>query len=213
MQNSRLSIVVSAPSGAGKSTIIRLLLKLETGLEFSISTTTRVPRPDETEGVDYHFVSEESFEDMKKSDEFLEWAVVHRNKYATSKKEVDRIHRMGKIPIFDVDVQGARGLKERLEGGVFVFVIPPSPSVLQKRLRDRNTETEDTLRVRMHTMVAELQEYGNFDYIVVNDDVERAVNDFRAIIQAEQCRMRRMEPFIREWEVARDNSFGKADSV
>ncbi len=213
MRNNLHSVIVSAPSGAGKSSLIRALLKTEQGLEFSISTTTRRPRPTEVDGVHYYFVSDEVFDGMTARDEFLEWALVHQNRYGTAKKEVDRIHCMGKIPIFDVDVQGARSLKACIEGGVFIFVIPPSPLILQKRLRNRQTESEEALRVRIRNMAVELQEYRNFDYLIVNDDFDRAVADFKSVLRAERCRTGRMESFIREWEDACDNSFGKADSV
>jgi guanylate kinase len=191
-----LSIVISAPSGAGKTTLIRRLLDAEGGFSFSVSMTTRPRRDGEREGIHYYFVSAEEFRRCADRGDFVEWAVVHGNYYGTPKKEIDRIQSAGKIPIFDVDVQGARSLKNRLEGAVFIFIVPPSRQELESRLRNRKTDTEEHIQMRLRNALGELHEYRMFDYIVVNDDLDAALDRLRSIVTAEQCRRERVAPII-----------------
>lgn len=190
------SIVISAPSGAGKTTIIRMLLEQNSRLAFSVSTTTRPERPGEKKGVHYYHVDHNEFEDMISEGEFVEWARVHDNYYGTTQKEIDRITGLGRIPIFDVDVQGAGSLKEKLQGALFIFIVPPSLQVLESRLRSRKTESDDQIGVRLRNARKELQEYHLFDYIIINDDLDEAVKKCSSIVTAESCRMKYNQEFI-----------------
>jgi len=206
MLNETFSIVFSAPSGAGKTTLIQRLIAQEPIFEFSVSTTTRSPRSGEREGVHYYFVDDETFNGLMDREELIEWALVHENRYGTTKKEVDRIRRTGKIPVFDVDVQGARTLKKKLPDAVFVFIIPPSLTVLYERLRARDTESESQIEIRIRNALRELSEYGMYDYIVVNDRLEEALSSINAILKAEKCRMARMEKIMRTRGLLDDNT-------
>lgn len=190
------SIVFSAPSGAGKSTIIARVLGELSDIAFVTSSTTRKPRPNEIDGVDYYFMDQDDFLAKASNDEFLEWAIVHSNYYGTLKKEVDRIVRDKKIPLFDVDVQGALNLRRVLPGAVFIFVLPPSMAELEKRLRDRKTESDEQLTLRLANARCEVRELGIFDYVVVNNDISESIKDVEAIIRAERLRLSRMREYI-----------------
>ena len=194
-------MVVSAPSGAGKTTLIKKLLATDERFTFSVSTTTRPRRPGELDGQSYYFTSVDEFRQKIEKNEFIEWAIVHRNYYGTTKKEVDRLGLMGKIPIFDVDVQGARQLKKKIEGSVFVFIVPPSLEVLRERLKKRETESREERDLRLENALQELGEYGHYDYIIVNDSLDRALRELQAIVAAEMCRTRRMAGFIKSWGI------------
>jgi len=185
--------VISAPSGAGKTTLINRLLESENSFMFSISTTTRNMRKGEIDGFNYHFVSKETFGKMIENDEFVEWAEVYGNYYGTTKKEVDRIRKTGKIPLFDVDIQGSRSLKKQLNKGVFVFIIPPSLEVLKKRLTGRKTENSEELTLRLKNAYNEIAEYVNFDYVIINCDLESAFQRLMSIVVAEKCRIRNIK--------------------
>jgi guanylate kinase len=194
--NSCLSLVISAPSGAGKTTIIRRLMERDTRLSFSVSSTTRAPRDGEIPGKSYHYVSEDEFTKSIDSDGFVEWAKVHVNYYGTSRKELDRIRGAGKIPLFDVDVQGAKNLKVRLPDAVLVFIMPPSISALSERLIGRNTEGSDELDVRISNARGEMNESDHYDYVVINDVVEDAVDDILSIIRAESLKRKNMTGIV-----------------
>jgi guanylate kinase len=191
-----LSFVISAPSGAGKTTLINMLLAADDRMGFSISTTTRQKRPGETEGSSYYFTDEAGFRALVDSGAFLEWAKVHGNYYGTAKKEIDRILNTGKIPIFDVDVQGARALRSTLDGAAFIFIVPPSRKVLELRLRHRKTDSEEQIQIRLRNAIKELHEYALYDYIVVNDDLDTALNQIRSIMTAEMCKKDRVSNII-----------------
>jgi len=207
LKANNLSLVISAPSGAGKTTLINRLLSDDSRFCFSISTTTRARRNNEIDGTSYYFVPENEFRGMIDRDEFIEWARVHGNYYGTSKKEIDRICCIGKIPIFDVDVQGARSLKGRLEGAVYIFIVPPSREVLESRLRNRKTDSEEQIQIRMRNALRELGEYAQYEYIVVNDDLDVALNELRSIVTAELCKTGYMYHIITDMlEENRDNS-------
>lgn len=188
--------VISAPSGAGKTTLINRLLKTESSFMFSISTTTRPVRQGEIDGVNYHFVPKEDFCRMIENDEFLEWAEVYGNYYGTTKKEVDRIRKSGKIPLFDVDIQGSRNLKNMIQDGVYVFIIPPSLEVLKERLTGRKTEDSEQLKLRMKNAYNEISEYTNFDYVIINCNLESAFNRLMSIVNAEKCRLKNIKSEI-----------------
>ncbi len=203
-----LSIVISAPSGAGKTTLIAKLLEADERLEFSVSTTTRPKRECEKCGRSYNFVGIDEFRKMIERDEFIEWAKVHGNYYGTTKKEIDRIRCAGKISVFDVDVQGARLLKGKWDS-IFIFIVPPDRETLISRLHKRKTDSESQIQIRLQTALSELTQYYLYDYIVVNNDIEIALNQIKSIITAELCRQHRnsnkISDILEEW---RDNPAG-----
>ncbi len=189
-QKNKLCIVVSAPSGAGKTTIISKLLAEDDKCEFVISTTTRPPRNGETDGRSYYFSTVEDFKEKIQHNRLIEWSLVHKNYYGITKKEFDRIISIGKIPLFDVDVQGAEKLRKVMTGGVFIFIIPPSMEILSKRLRERGTDTEEQINIRIQNAIKELKKAKNYDYIIINNELEESLMDFKAIIRAELCKTR-----------------------
>ncbi len=182
-------LIISAPSGAGKTTLINRLLSEYKEYEFSISSTTRSVRNGEIDGKDYYFISQEEFKKQILYNDFIEWAEVHGNYYGTSKKEIDRIEQAGKIPIFDLDVQGVRIIKEKLPGAVFIFIVPPSIDVLAERLKGRRTDSEEQINLRLKNAIEELKQYKLFDYIVVNDKLEEAIKELNSIVVAEKCKI------------------------
>jgi guanylate kinase len=189
-----LLVVVSGPSGVGKSTVVRKLLKLDDNLKLSISATTRPPRPGESDGEHYFFISREEFDRKVKKSEFLEWANVHSYYYGTPTGWMDEQLLRGKTIVCEVDVQGAASIKETVEAGklhaaaVFVFLIPPSVDILAFRLKKRKTEDEEVVNYRLRAAIAELQVMEKYDYIVVNDKVESAAEKIKAIINVERER-------------------------
>lgn len=194
-----LLMVVSGPSGAGKTTLCRRLIERvsagepDGGMAFSVSTTTRDPREDEREGHDYHFVDEATFQEMVEAGNFLEWAEVHGERYGTSRRVVQQQMREGKDVILDIDVQGGRQVRESSRDAVLVFVLPPSFEELRRRLSERGTESERTRRTRIENARREIEELERYDYVVINDDLERAVRRMESIRKAEKCRVDRLE--------------------
>jgi guanylate kinase len=188
-----LLLIVSSPSGAGKTTLTNRLLAREKGLVFSISHTTRKPRAGEVDGREYHFVDRPDFEKRINGGEFLEWAEVHGNLYGTAKSEIERA-RGARGLIFDVDYQGARQIKSADPAAVAVFILPPNMHVLLERLRGRASDDEATVMRRYNGAREEIRHYGAFDYLLVNEDVERASEQLIAIFRAEECRSRRLAP-------------------
>jgi guanylate kinase len=185
-------LVVSAPSGAGKTTILRRILTMVPGIAFSVSHTTRAPRPGERDGEDYHFIAQEQFLEMRAQGDFLEWAEVHGNLYGTSKKAVGEQLALGIDLILDIDVQGARQAREQTEWqSISLFIAPPSWPELERRLTMRNTESVETISLRLANARRELAEMDRYDYVIVNDDLEKAIDAVRAIIIAERSRHRR----------------------
>lgn len=176
--------------------MINKLLTSDDRFGFSISTTTRPKRVGETDGSSYYFTNEAEFRALIDSGSFIEWAEVHGNYYGTAKKEIDRILNDGKIPIFDVDVQGARAMRSSLEGAAYIFIVPPSREVLESRLRNRKTDSEEQIQIRLRNAIRELTEYALYDYIVVNDDLDTALNQIRSIVTAELCKKDRVSDII-----------------
>jgi guanylate kinase len=187
------AIVVSAPSGTGKTTIIQNVIHGSGKYEFVVSTTTRPRRSNEVADKNYYFIGEEEFKRIIEAGGFVEWAFVHGNYYGITKKEIDRITGTQKIPIFDVDVQGAATLRKSLPDAVFVYIVPPSMKVLQDRLRGRGTDSEEQIRLRLHNAMEELRHYQYYDYIIVNESIPEACECFRSILKAEACRTSRLE--------------------
>ena len=183
-------MVFSAPSGAGKSTIVREVLRRGTvpGMELSVSATTRPRRPGEEEGRDYHFLCEEEFEDRKEKGEFAEWAEVHGYLYGTLRSTVEEALEGGKVLLLEIDVQGARRIREAFPDSVSVFVVPPSLDALEERLRRRGRDPEEDIRRRLESAPGELSRASEYDYIVINDDLEEAVRAVEAILTAEYHR-------------------------
>ena len=174
--------VFSAPSGAGKSSLARALIDSEPSLATSVSHTTRAPRPGEEDGVHYHFVDQDTFHKMVENDEFLEHATVFDNSYGTSQQAVQSLLDQDKNVILDIDWQGARAIKQKMDNVKTVFILPPSQEELEKRLQGRNQDSDETIARRMRDAVSEMQHYDEFDYLVVNDDFDLALADLRAIL-------------------------------
>jgi len=189
--------IISAPSGSGKSTIVSRVLAEDKNLLFSISYTTRQPRGAEREGVHYHYISREEFERRIAAGEFLEYAEVFGNYYGTHIGILRQAEAEGKDLVLDIDVQGARQLRRKLPDAVSVFILAPSREELEKRLRARSEDPEEVIARRLEAAAREIEEYHEYDYILVNREVEASVGILRAIIQAERARTRRMEPQIR----------------
>jgi guanylate kinase len=187
-QRDGILFVVSAPSGAGKTTLCKGITDSLENLTHSISYTTRKPRPGEIDGRDYYFVTAERFRDMAQAGDFAEYAEVHTNLYGTSKRVLDDMIKEGVDVILDIDTQGARQIKAHFATAVFVFIMPPSMAILEERLRNRKSDREDEIRKRMQRAIDEIRDYGLYDYIVVNRDFERALSELRSIVIAERCR-------------------------
>jgi guanylate kinase len=190
--NNGLLLVLSAPSGCGKTTIVNRVMTTLPGLVFSVSHTTRLPRPGEKDGVHYHFVEGAVFSAIRNQQPtgFLEWAEVHGNMYGTSCEEVAKHQQAGCDVILDIDVQGAAQVRQR-GIPVTIFIAPPSLAELERRLRGRGTENETTIAVRLNNARKELACVGAYDYLIINDRLDDAVDCLRSIIIAERCRHRR----------------------
>lgn len=189
--------VVSSPSGGGKGTLIQRVLKEVPNLSYSISYTTRAPRNGEVEGREYFFVTPEEFEHRIAAGEFLEWAHVHGNLYGTSRHQVSREIFEGRDIILEVDVQGAASVRELVSDSVSIFILPPSVETLRQRLRARGTDSPEELDLRLKHAPEELRHYKSFDYVIINDEVEKAATQLRCIVQAERARRSRQEPQIK----------------
>jgi guanylate kinase len=186
-------VILSAPSGAGKTTIRRQLLRRRPDVGYSTSCTTRAPRAGEVDGHDYYFLSPEAFREAQQRGEFAEWAEVHGNMYGTLRSEVERIISKGKHVLMDIDVQGARQFAAVFPETVLIFILPPSGEVLLARLAGRGSEDPKQLVVRLRNARTEMSEVGRYHYVVVNDDLARAVDQVSAIIDAEGLRHDRVQ--------------------
>ncbi|MEW6089182.1 MAG: guanylate kinase [bacterium] len=186
--NKGMIIVISAPSGAGKTTLVELLNKDFPDLYRSISCTTRSTRKGESHGKDYIFVSEEEFKNKLENNEFAEWAEVHGNLYGTPKAALEENLAKGKDVLLDIDVQGAEKIRKLYPGGLFIFIKPPSFKVLKERLESRNTEDRDSLEIRLKQAEEEMKYYTRYDYVVINEDLEEAVEELKSIIEKEKKR-------------------------
>lgn len=190
--------VVSSPSGGGKGTIIEHVLESVENLSYSVSYTTRAPRSKEVDGREYFFVTRDTFEEMIAAGEFLEWACVHGNFYGTAKNQILRETASGADIILELDVQGAASVRQLLMDSVSVFILPPSYAVLKQRLIARGTDSPDELALRLRRAPEELREYSNFDYVIINDEVEKAALQLSSIIYAERARCMRQEGLVLE---------------
>lgn len=177
-----MRIFISGPSGVGKSTIIKEILKRKPGIVLSVSYTTRAPRPGEQDGIDYFYISRQSFEQMIRSGSFLEWAQVHDNLYGTSLEWIEKEEREGYHVLFDIDVQGVIQSKEKGSPGCFILILPPHMDELVKRLSERGTEDKQALALRIENAKNELSHWYLYDYLVVNDSLEQCIQDIATII-------------------------------
>ena len=188
-----LLLILSSPSGAGKTTLTRKLQERFASMRFSVSHTTRKPRANESDGRDYHFIERNDFDGLVEREAFVEWAEVHGNCYGTSHAEIERARSEPGCAgmIFDIDYQGARQIRAKHADAVAVFILPPSMIELERRLRGRASETEEVVRRRFEAAKVEIEHYGFFDYLVVNDDVDTAFKNLESIILAERSRRTR----------------------
>lgn len=191
--NKGLLIVVSGPSGAGKDTICQKLIKENSNIWMSVSMTTRKPRPLEKDGIDYFFVSSEEFENKINDNTFLEYASYNDNYYGTPKDKVEEKLNEGKDVILVIDINGAVNIKKIIPSALFIFIMPPDMETLKNRLIGRKTESKDKIVKRFITAYNEVNNYKKYNYVVVNDKVEDAVNKVKSIIQSEKCRVDRIE--------------------
>jgi guanylate kinase len=194
-------IVVSGPSGAGKSTILQRVLLEVPRLRFSVSHTTRPPRPGpppEREGVDYYFVSRDEFQRLATGEKFLEWAEVHGQCYGTARSEYDRAAEVGVDLLLDLDVQGAQSVRKKFPDAVSIFILPPSYEHLERRLRSRGLTDEATYARRLKVAAEELRMFPEYDYAIINDDLDESVESLKAIIRAGRSRTSRVEPAARK---------------
>jgi guanylate kinase len=182
-------IVVSAPSGAGKTTVLARVLRDLGGIRFSVSPTTRPPRGAERDGVEYHFVDRAAFERLRDEGRLLEWAQVHGNLYGTGVEEIERASAAGVDILLDLDVQGAAQVRQRIPDAVTVFVLPPSYEVLEGRLRGRGQDDEASIRRRLAAAGSEIDAFERYDYAIVNDDIEACVEELKSIVRAARCRV------------------------
>jgi len=186
-------MVIAAPSGAGKTSIARALVERHGDVVFSVSATTRPPRGYERDGVDYYFVDDAGFDRLIADGELIEWAVVHGRRYGTLRRAVSRALERGQTVVLDIDVQGARQIREAFPEAVLVFIVPPSAEELGRRLVFRGSEAAAERQRRLENARRELTAAGEFDYVVVNDDLETAVSALESILAGERCRTARIE--------------------
>lgn len=189
MSRKGLLIVVSAPSGAGKTTLCKEISRVLPNLQHSVSYTTRKPRPNETDGVHYFFVTQEKFDKMIKDKEFAEWAVVHGNLYGTSKKQLAEMMDGGIDVILDIDSQGAMQIKENWGNGVFIYILPPSFDDLRRRLTERNSDATNEIKKRLENAKKEIPHYKRYNYVIINDKFEKALDDLKSIITSERLKI------------------------
>lgn len=191
--------VVAAPSGAGKTTLVRMLLEHDPAVQLSISFTTRAPRPGEQDGREYHFVAVDAFRAMISRDEFLEWAEVHGNFYGTSKKWIGDQLTAGRDVLLEIDWQGAQQVRKIFPDAIGVFILPPSIEELTRRLVGRGTDAADVIERRLAAAEAEMRHVGEFDYVIINDQLDQALDDLRAVVRSARLNLgkqRRQHPAL-----------------
>ena len=204
--NDKMVVILTAPSGTGKTTVAAKILKQDAELTFSVSHTTRPIRDGEQDGVNYHYVDDATFDSMVESGAFAEWAHVHKRRYGTSLREVERSHEAGQDVLLDIDPQGGVQLMETYPDAVTIFMVPPSMIELERRLRGRGTEDEDQISTRLGVAREEIGYAARYDYLVVNDVVDRAADAIAAILQTERNRTSRNGSFIRELQAQGETS-------
>ncbi len=183
-------IIVSGPSGAGKSALAGRVLESVPGLRFSVSYTTRAPRGFERDGIEYHFVDKAAFERLIQGEDLIEWAEVYGNLYGTSRRSVDELLGRGDDVLLDVDVQGARSIRKKRPDAITVFILPPSFRVLRERLESRKLDKDYVIEQRLRIACSETRYYKNYDYLIINDDLGKSIEELRAIVLGSRCRMK-----------------------
>ena len=186
--------IVSAPSGAGKTTLCKKLVSFLPDLKFSVSFTTRQQRPGEINNRDYTFIGREDFLSMIRRGEFIEWAEVHGAFYGTSSIRLKEIMESGNDVILDIDTQGAMQIREKYREGVSIFILPPSMELLKQRLEERMTDSQEEMKKRLKTAISEIKTYSRYDYVIINDIFEKALKEFEAIIISHRVKMRMINP-------------------
>lgn len=181
--------VISAPSGAGKTTLVKLLLDRDVGVIHSVSYTTRAPRADERDGRDYNFVDVATFSAMRDRGDFLEWAEVHGNFYGTSRAWLEAQMEAGRDALLEIDWQGAQQVRRLFPAAVSIFILPPSVAELEKRLRNRGQDTDEVIRRRVAAALGEMRHVGEFDFAIINNDLQAALNELGVIVRAARLRV------------------------
>ena len=194
MQPNGITFIISAPSGTGKTSVCKILKQKLPKLKFSVSHTTREPRDKETDGIDYHFVSENIFEEKIKNDKFIEWAKVYQYYYGTAFESIDSHQKNGDDVLIELDVQGAKSLRKSNYKAIFIFILPPSLKELEIRLRNRNTESESAIKDRLESSENEVQQFKLYDYILTNINVEETAENIISVIKAEHLRKELYKP-------------------
>jgi guanylate kinase len=182
--------IVTAPSGAGKTTLVRLLLERDPGIRLSVSHTTRAPRAGEENGIAYHFVDEAAFLEMIRANDFLEWAEVHGNYYGTSRRWIESEMAAGRDVLLEIDWQGAQQVRQVFPAAIGIFILPPSIGELERRLSGRGTDSAATIARRMAAARDEMRHVGEFDYVIINDDLQQALEDLRSVTRASRLAYR-----------------------
>jgi guanylate kinase len=198
-----LVFIISAPSGTGKTTLVREVIQQLPGLQFSVSFTTRLPRPDEREGEDYHFVSHSAFQKMVEKNEFLEWAEVLGNRYGTPRPDLKKMELEGVDLVLDIDTQGAKKVTREIAQPVLIYLLPPSLRVLRERLINRGVDSLERVKFRLSNAKRDMQEAYGYHYVIINDSLEDALEKLKSIIVAERCRRGKniiVEANIKQWE-------------
>lgn len=185
-KNKGLIIILSSPSGAGKSSLAKALLEIDNNLRLSISATTRKPRPNEQDGVNYYFKTKVEFEELVKQNQFLEHAKIYNNYYGTPKKHVENLLNQGLDVLFDIDWQGARSIKQNAVNAISIFILPPNLEILEQRLRNRASDNEEAIQLRMASAQAEISHSNEYDHIITNDDFNDTLQQIHAIILQER---------------------------
>lgn len=193
--------IISAPSGAGKTTLVKLLMEQDRGIRHSVSYTTRQPRPTEVDGRDYHFIDIQTFLAMRGQDEFLEWAEVHGNFYGTSKTWLMDEMRAGRDTLLEIDWQGAQQVRALMPHAVSIFIVPPSTDELERRLRGRGQDSDEVIQRRVAAALGELRHVGEFDFVIINNDLQEALADLAAAVRASRLNFSRQR--LRHPEVFR----------
>lgn len=189
MKRKGLLFIISAPSGAGKTSLFKKVIKKIENIKASVSHTTRSSRPNERDGVDYHFIKQEEFQDKIKRGEFIEWAEVHGNLYGTSVENLKIIQDSGLDLILVIDIQGAEKIRKAYKNAICIFILPPSVEILEDRLKERGSDSEEEIQRRLNRAKEEILYYKDYDYVIINADIDKATDELRSIIIAERCRV------------------------
>ncbi|WP_417905113.1 guanylate kinase [Candidatus Tisiphia endosymbiont of Micropterix aruncella] len=201
LRSKGLAIILSSPSATGKSSLARAILKIDSNLRLSVSATTRRPRTDEVDGVSYYFKTKEEFNKLIEQDAFLEYANIYNNYYGTPKKVVEDLLNQGLDVLFDIDWQGTKLIKKTLPNVITIFILPPSPSILQQRIKDRGQDSKESIKLRMKLATKEVYYAKQYDYVVINDDFDTTLETIYSIITAERSKRIRLDlgKFYNDW--------------